>query len=320
MESSLTPQPSYVGIDVAKARLDIALRPDGAQWIAPNDAVGIRALVERLHALAPTLVVLEATGGLEVAVAAALAADGLAVAVVNPRQVRDFARAIGQRAKTDALDAQVLARFAESVRPEPRPLPDAQAQELAALLTRRQQVVGMLTAERQRLATAVPALQPAIERHVGWLEQEVRDLEQTLRARVEASPLWRARDELLRSVPSIGPTTALTLLAELPELGRLDHKAIAALVGVAPLSCESGTWRGKRVVWGGRARVRSVLYMAALVATRFNPVIAAFYQRLCDAGKPKKVALVACMHKLLTILNAMVRHGTSWQVASAPAS
>jgi transposase len=320
MDPSLTPHATFVGIDVAKAQLDIAVRPDGAQWIAPHDETGIRALVERLHPLSPTLVVLEATGGREVPVAAALAADGLAVAVVNPRQVRDFARAIGQLAKTDALDAQVLARFAEVVRPEPRPLPDAQVQAFAALLARRRQLVGMLTAERQRLDTALPAVQALIERHVGWLEQELRDLDRTLRAQVEASPLWREREDLLRSVPGVGPTTAFTLLAELPELGRLDRKAIAALVGVAPLSCESGTWHGKRMVWGGRARVRTALYMAALVASRHNPVIAAFYQRLCDAGKPKKLALVACMHKLLTILNAMVRHGTSWRVASALAS
>lgn len=310
----------YVGIDVAKAQLDLAVRPSGEQWIAANDEAGIRDLVARLQERAPTLVVLEATGGRESAVAAALGVAGLAVAVVNPRQVRDFARAIGQLAKTDALDAQLLARFAEVVRPQPRPLPDAQAQELSALLTRRHQLLGMLTAERQRLDTTLPAVRPQVERHIAWLVQEVHDLERTLRAQVEASPLWRDRDDLLRSVPGIGPTTALTLLAELPELGRLDRKAIAALVGVAPLACESGTWRGKRVVYGGRARVRTALYMAALVASRHNPLIAAFYQRLCDAGKPKKLALVACMHKLLTILNAMVRHGTSWQATSTPAS
>jgi transposase len=309
---------SYVGIDVAKAQLDIAVRPDGEQWIAANDAAGISDLVGRVQRMQPALVVLEATGGREVAVAAALGAAGVPVAVVNPRQVRDFARAIGQVAKTDALDAQVLARFAEVVQPQPRPLPAAQAQEFAAVLTRRRQLVGMLTAERQRLDTAPPAVHAYIQRHLSWLEQELADLDRTLQERVQASPLWRAQEDLLRSVPGIGPTTAYTLLAELPELGRLDRKAIAALVGVAPLSCESGTWRGKRIVWGGRARVRSVLYMAALVASRHNPVIRAFYQRLCAAGKPKKLALVACMHKLLTILNAILRHGTPWQVAPAP--
>ncbi len=314
-----SPAPCYVGIDVAKARLDIALRPAGPQWAAANNETGIADLVARMQAVQPALVVLEATGGRELAVAAALATAGLPVAVVNPRQVRDFARAIGQLAKTDALDAQVLARFAEVVRPQPRPLPDAQAQEFAALLARRRQLVGMLTAERQRLDTATMAVRAHIARHIAWLEHELADLDGLLRERVQASPLWRAQEDLLRSVPGIGPTTAFTLLAELPELGRLDRKAIAALVGVAPLSCESGTWRGKRIVWGGRARVRTALYMAALVASRHNPVIAAFYQRLCAAGKPKKLALVACMHKLLTILNAIVRHGTPWQVASAPA-
>jgi transposase len=311
---------SYVGIDVAKAQLDIAVRPSGPQWVTSNDEAGIGELVGRLQVAPPALVVLEATGGLEVPVAAALAAAGLPVAVVNPRQVRDFARAIGQLAKTDALDAQVLARFAEVVHPTPRALPDAQAQEFSALLARRRQLVAMLSAERQRLDTILPAVRSHIQRHIAWLEQELRDLDRLLQERVHASPLWREQEDLLRSVPGVGPTTALTLLAELPELGRLDRKAIAALVGVAPLNCESGTWRGRRVVWGGRARVRTVLYMAALVASRHNPIIAAFYQRLCAAGKPKKVALTACMHKLLTILNAMVRHHTSWQLPAAGAA
>ena len=247
------------------------------------------------------------------------------MSVVTPRQagqVRDLARAIGPLAKTDARDAQGLARFAAVVRPQPRPLPDSQAQEFSALLARRRQLIGMLTAERQRLDTALLAVRSHIERHVGWLEQEVADLDRTLGERVQASPLWRAQEDRLRSVPGTGPTTACTLLAELPEvpeLGRLDRKAIAALVGVAPLNCESGTWRGKRIGWGGRARVRTALSMAALVASRHHPVIAAFSQRLCAAGKPKQLALVAGMHKLLTILNAMLRHGTPWQVASAPA-
>ena len=307
-----------VGIDVAKAHLDIAVRPSGEQWVVANDDAGIEALRGRLVALRPTpaLVVLEATGGREIAVAAALAAAGLPVAVVNPRQVRAFARAIGQLAKTDALDAALLARFAEAVQPPPRPLPDAAAQEFSALLARRRQLVGMQTAERQRLDTALPAVRPYIERHLAWLAQELDDLARTLRERVQASAVWREREDLLRSVPGIGPTTAFTLLADLPELGTLDRKQIAALVGVAPLNRDSGTLRGKRGVWGGRARVRSALYMAALVATRHNPVIAAFYQRLCAEGKPKKLALTACMHKLLTILNAILRHGTPWQPSS----
>ena len=312
--------PCFVGIDVAKAQLDIAVRPSGEQWTATNDQAGISPLVARLQALRPTLVVLEATGGREVPLVAALAEAAVPVAVVNPRQVRDFARAIGQLAKTDALDAQVLARFAEVVRPTPRALPDAQAQELSALLTRRRQLVGMLTAERQRLDTALPAVRRPIQRHVAWLEQELADLDRTLRDAVHASPLWREQEDLLRSVPGIGPTTAYMLVADLPELGQLNRKAIAALVGVAPLNCESGTLRGRRLVWGGRARVRTALYMATLVATRHNPVIRAFYQRLCAAGKPKKVALVACMRKLLTILNAMLRHRTPWcaSVATTP--
>jgi transposase len=304
---------TYVGIDVAKAQLDIAVRPSAEQWVAANDEAGLTALVERLRPLQPTLVVLEATGGREVPVAAALASAGLAVAVVNPRQVRDFARAVGQLAKTDALDAQLLARFAEVVRPTPRPLPEAQAQELGALVTRRRQLVAMRTAERQRLATALPRVQAQIQRHLAWLEQEVADLDGQLRAALRQSPLWREQEDLLRSVPGIGPTTALTLLAEVPELGQLGRKALAALVGVAPFNCESGTLRGRRIVWGGRARVRAVLYMAALAATRHNPTIRAFYERLCAAGKPKKVALTACMHKLLLIANAIVRQRTPWR-------
>jgi transposase len=238
--------------------------------------------------------VLEATGGREGPSVAALAAAGLPVAVVNPRQVRDFARAIGQLAKTDVLDAQVLAHFAQVIHPTPRPLPDAQAQELAALLARRRQLIQMLTAERQRLETALPRVQ------------------------AQASPVWREREKLLRSVPGIGPPTALPLLAELPDLGQWDHTAIAALVGVAPLSGESGTWRGRRVVWGGRARVRTARSMATLVAARHTPTIAAFSRRLCAAGKPKKVALTACMHTVLTILNAIVRQAAPWSVQTAP--
>jgi transposase len=309
---------SFVGIDVAKDKLDIAVRPSAAHWIAPQTEEGLTTLVDRLVALAPTLVVLEATGGYELPVAAALATAGVPVAVVNPRQVRAFARGIGQLAKTDALDAQVLARFAEVVQPTPRPLPEAQAQALSALLARRRQVLGMLVAERQRLATTLLAVRPHISRHIRFLEAELSDLDGQMREAVQASPLWREQEDLLRSVPGIGPTTAIALLAEVPELGQLDRKQIAALVGVAPFPCDSGSLRGKRLVWGGRARVRTALYMATLVATRHNPLIRAFYQRLCAAGKPKKVALVACMRKLLTILNAMLRHQTSWAAPATP--
>jgi transposase len=309
--------PIFVGIDVAKAHLDIAVRPTGEQWRAPHDAPGLAALVDRLASLAPTLVVLEATGGREVGLVAALVAAGVPVAVVNPRQVRRFAQAVGQLAKTDALAAQLLARFADVVRPTPRPIPDAEAQRLSALLARRQQVVAMITAERQRFETAVPAVQVRIRAHLHWLEAEVADLDRQVQEAVQASPAWREREDLLRSVPGIGPTTAYTLLADLPELGRLHRKAIAALVGVAPLACDRGALRGRRLIGGGRARVRSVLSMATLVATRYNPVIRAFYTRLCAAGKPKKVALVACMHKLLLILNAILRQGSPWSVPAA---
>jgi transposase len=309
--------PVTVGIDVAKARLDVAVRPQEEAWAVPNDEGGIAALVARLAPLAPVLVVLEATGGLEVPAAAALAGAGLPVAVVNPRQVRNFARAVGQLAKTDALDAQILARFGEVVRPAPRPLPDADAQALAALVARRRQVLAMLTAERQRLGTARVPVRDRVRAHIAWLEQELADLDADLRRRVHASPLWRTKEDLLRSVPGIGPVVATTLLAELPELGTLDRKRIAALVGLAPLNRDSGTLRGKRLVWGGRGRVRTALYMAALVAVRHNALLSAFYARLLRAGKAKKVALTACMHKLLLILNAVVRAGAPWRQPAA---
>jgi transposase len=305
--------PVTVGIDVAKAHLDVAVRPGGETWRCPNDPAGITALLARLQPLAPQLIVLEASGGWETLVAGTVAEAGLPVAVVNPRQVRDFARAIGQLAKTDALDAQVLARFAEVVQPTPRPLPDAAQQALSALLTRRRQVLGMLTAERQRLGTARAPVRDRVQAHTRWLEQELADLDDELGRAIRRSPVWREREALLRSVPGIGPTVARTLLAELPELGQLDRKRVATLVGLAPLNCDSGTLRGKRIVWGGRARVRSGLYMAALVASRHNPVIRAFYARLLAAGKPKMVALTACMHKLLTILNAIIHSRTPWR-------
>jgi transposase len=309
--------PVTVGIDVAKAWLDVAVWPSREAWRVPNDESGVATLAERLAPLAPDLVVLEATGGLEIPAAAALAGAGLPVAVVNPRQVRDFARAMGQLAKTDALDAHVLARFGDVVRPAPRALPDADAQALAALVARRRQVLAMLTAERQRLGTARAPVSDRLGAHIAWLERELAGLDDDLRRRVRESAIWRAREDLLRSVPGIGPVVATTLLAELPELGALDRKRIAALVGVAPLNRDSGTARGRRLVWGGRGRVRTALYMAALVAVRHNPLLRAFYARLLAAGKPKKVALTACMHKLLLVLNAVVRAGTPWRQPSA---
>ena len=301
----------FVGIDVSKAQLDVALRPEG-RFAAPNTEVGIAQVLTRLQAVSPTLVVLEATGGLEIPLTGALAAAGMPVVVVNPRQVRDFAKATGKLAKTDALDAQTLAHFAEVMRPEPRPMPDEQTQTLAALLTRRRQLVEMLTAEKNRLASARTPVRKSLRTHITWLERELSHTDSDLAHAIRESPVWREKEELLQSTPGVGPVVTTTLLANLPELGTLTAKQIAALVGVAPFNRDSGTLRGTRTVWGGRAQVRAVLYMGTLVATRFNPVIRAFYQRLCAAGKPNKVALTACMRKLLIILNAMLKHRTPW--------
>jgi transposase len=310
-EDGMTSAQVFVGIDVSKAQLDVALRPEG-RLSAPNDDAGHAQILERLRAVAPTLVVLEATGGLEIPITGILAAAGVPVVVVNPRQVRDFAKATGRLAKTDALDAQILAHFAEVLRPTLRPLPDAQTQVLAAILARRRQLVEMLTAEKNRLGSASTPVRTSLRTHITWLERELQHTNTHLADAIHQSPVWREKDELLQSVPGIGPVATSTLLANLPELGTLTGKQIAALVGVAPLNRDSGTWRGTRTVWGGRAQVRAILYMSALVATRFNPVIRAFYQRLCAAGKAKKVALTACMRKLLTILNAMLKHRTRW--------
>jgi transposase len=302
----------FVGIDVAKAQLDFASRPSGVTGTVVHDDRGIRTLVARCQALAPTLIVLEATGGYETAVVAALATAGLPVVVANPRQVRDLAKATGQLAKTDAIDAHVLALFAERVRPTPRPLPDEAAQALDARLTRRRQLIEMLTAERNRLLIARAPVRRDLQQHIRFLERRLREADDDLHTAVKASPVWQVTADLLQSVPGIGRVVSLTLLAELPELGRLSRQEIAALVGVAPLNRDSGTRRGKRLVYGGRAPVRAALYMAALTACRYNPVIRAFYQRLRGAGKPAKLALTACMRKLLTILNAMLRTGTAW--------
>jgi transposase len=312
-----------IGIDVAKAELVVAARPTGERWAVANDERGIRTLVERLRAAAPRveLIVLEATGGYELLCVGALAAAGLPVVVANPRQVRDFAKATGQSAKTDRIDADVLALFAERVRPAVRALPDADAQELDALLGRRRQLLEMLQAERNRLGQVFgrgkPLVKKSLRAHIAFLERELRIADTDLGAMVKRSPAWRERDDLLQSVPGVGPVLSLTLLAELPELGRLTRREIAKLVGVAPLSRDSGTMRGRRFVQGGRAGVRAVLYMAALVATRRNAVIRAFYQRLLAAGKPRKLALVACMRKLLTTLNTMARTQQRWSAEYA---
>ena len=302
----------FVGIDVSKAQLDVAVRPTGQRWVVSYDQTGIEGLIPQIMDLEPALVLLEATGGLELPLVAALAAAALPVVVVNPRQVRDFARATGTLAKTDTLDAGVLAHFADAVRPEVRPLKDAETQVLNSLTARRHQVMTMLVSEKNRLGTAIGAVSPRIEAHIAWLEQELSDLDKGLRQTLRRSPVWREKDDLLRTVPGVGEQISLTLLANLPELGTLNRRQIAALVGVAPYNRDSGTLRGKRAVWGGRSRVRAVLYMGALVASRHNPAIRDFYQRLLAAGKPKKVALVASMRKLLVILNGMLKHGSPW--------
>ena len=311
----------YVGIDVAKTRVDIAVRPTGQRWTISNDEPGVRELVSRLKALDPAMVVLEPTGGLELPSVAALSAASLPVAIVNPRQVRDFARATGTLAKTDALDAAALAHFADAVRPAVRPLKDAETQVLSSLVARRHQVIAILVAEKNRLGRAISAVRPRIEAHIAWLEEELSDVDEELRQTLRSSPVWREKDDILRSVPGVGEQLSLALLAQLPELGTLNRRQVAALVGVAPFNRDSGTVRGKRRVWGGRARIRAVLYMGALAASRFNPVIRDFYQRLLAAGKPKKVALTACMRKLLVILNSMLKWRSPWlaQRVSTPA-
>ena len=308
----------FVGIDVAKAQLDIALRPTGEGWTVPNEDASIAALVTQLQRVHPTLIVLEATGGFQRAVVAALATAGLPVVVANPRQTRDFAKATGQLAKTDALDARALAHFADAVRPTPRPLPAPQTADLRALLGRRRQLIAMRTAEQNRLGTAPGRLRADIEAHIAWLNHRIAVLEDELDTTLRASPVWRERETLYRRVPGIGPVCARTLVLDLPEWGTLSRQRIAALVGVAPLNRDSGTLRGHRTIWGGRAHVRATLHMGTLVAVRYNPVLKAFYERLCRAGKVKKVALIACMRKLLTILNAMVKHQKPWHVQEVP--
>jgi transposase len=303
-----------VGIDVSKDRLDVHLRPSGEAFAVTRDGKGLENLVERLSALDVSLIVLEATGGFETTVAAALAGVGLPLAIVNPRQIRNFAKALGKLAKTDAIDAEVIALFAEKIGPQARPVATPQAQALGELVARRRQVVEMIGMEANRRRRAADKrLAKKIDRHVAFLEKELRDIDADINAGVRASPAWRETEDLLSSVPGIGPVTARTLIAELPELGSLDRRKLAALVGVAPLNRDSGAWRGKRMIGGGRTSVRNALYMAALVATRYNPILKATYQRLVQRGKPKKVAIIACLRQLLTILNAIVRSKKEWQ-------
>lgn len=308
----------YVGIDVSKDRLDVALLPGGETQAVRRNDTGLEELRVRLQVLSPALVVLEATGGYEQVVSAALAAAGLPVCVVNPRQIRDFARATGKLAKTDRLDALAIARFAQAVKPEVRPLPDEQAQALAELVARRRQVVEMLGMENNRLRQArAKTVRRTIERLLAALQASLTALEAELDETIRGTPIWREREELLKSVPGIGDTTARVLLAELPELGTLDRHQIAALAGLAPINRDSGQWRGERHIQGGRASLRAALYMPTLVAARFNPVIRAMYRRLRANGKKPKVALTACMRKLLTILNAMLRDRQPWQPSPA---
>jgi transposase len=306
----------FVGIDVAKARLDVHVRPAGDAFTVARDGEGVASLVDRLSTLAPALVVMEATGGFETVVAAALAAAGLPLVVINPRQIRDFARATGRLAKTDALDAAVIALFAEQTRPEPRPLADEQTRLLGELVARRRQLIEMMTAERnRRIHLSRRSLVKALERHLAMLQKDLSEIEQEIDTTVRGTPIWREREELMTSVPGVGPNLARTILADVPEIGTLDRKQIAALIGVAPFNRDSGVFKGKRTTWGGRGKVRAALYMAALVASRHNPTLRKFYQRLLLSGKAKKLALTAVMRKLLTILNAMIRDKSPWQNA-----
>ena len=308
----MTSSPLFVGIDVAKATLDIALRPRDQLWQIIYDDVHVEALITQLRELAPMLIVVEATGGLERTLVAALVAAKLPVVVINPRLARDFAKATGRLAKTDRIDAQVLAHYGEAIRPSLRPLPDADTQQLRALVDRRRQLMEIMSAEQSRLNTSSARIRDSIEYHLTWLRQQVASLDDDLDGMLKTSPLWHEYDAILQSTPGVGPVLSRTLISQLPELGDLNRKEIAALVGVAPFNRDSGTWRGRRTIWGGRASVRAVLYMSTLVATRHNPVIRDFYERLLASGKVKKVALVACMRKLLTILNAMIKNHQRW--------
>lgn len=307
----------FVGIDVSKDQLDGAVVPDNTDFSFANDENGIRQLIEHVLPLEPEMIVLEATGGLEYRAAAALAAAECPVVIINPRQARDFARSAGRLEKNDRIDAKGLADFAQKIRPEPRGLPDEQRQRLSALVSRRRQLIGIQTAEKNRLSRAHTDVKARLQAHLTWLKEEIEDLDRELKREIRHSPIWQEKGKLLKSVPGVGPVLTATLLAEMPELGQLNRREIAKLAGVAPLVRDSGRFRGKRFCWGGRAKVRCVLYMGALSAIRHNPVIQTFYQRLTEAGKEKKVALTACMRKLLTILNAMMRDNKPWQPRKA---
>ena len=305
-------QETFIGIDVSKAHLDVHSLPSSEAWQTDNTCAGVMALVDKLLLCNPLLVVMEATGGLEMPLACALMEASLPVAVVNPRQARDFAKAMGQLAKTDKVDARLLALFGERIRPEVRPLKDAEQQLFSQLLARRRQLVDMRVAEQNRWFMAQGNVRGNIEQHLEWLKQHIDDVDKDLGQFVQTSPVWKAKEDLLKSFKGVGRIASFTLLAALPELGTLDRKEIAALAGLAPFNRDSGTMCGKRAIWGGRAEVRNLLYMVALVASRNNDSIKRFYEKLVHAGKPKKVALTACMRKILTILNAMVRDNQPW--------
>lgn len=311
-ELSMKIEERFVGIDVSKAELEVCVLPSEQFWKVANDEAGRQALVERLRELSPTLIVIEATGGYEAAVAICLAAAGLPIVVMNPRPVRDFAKAAGKLAKTDRIDAHILARFGQVMRPPVRPLKDEQSRELDALLMRRRQIVDMLTMEKNRLAQATKRVRKSIQAHIVWLQKRLDDVDGELKVLIHATPVWREKDAVLQSTPGVGAVVSTALLAQLPELGKLNRRQISALVGVAPLNNDSGKHKGQRRIWGGRAMLRSLLYMATLAAIRCNPVIKAFHAKLKAAGKKPKVAIVACMRKLLTILNTMLKNMTPW--------
>lgn len=305
---------SFVGIDVSKLQLDVCtVCSEERSWTIPNEPAAIARFVVEMQEEHPVLIVLEATGGFEMLVSSALAVVGLPVVVVNPRQVRDFARASGLLAKTDKLDARVLAQFGRAMSPTPRPIPDECAQQLQALMARRRQILDMIIAENNRISLSPRRVKEDIRQHISWLQRRLKQIDKELDGVVRNSPIWREKDNLLKSVPGVGPVLSMTLLAHLPELGTLNRRKIAALVGVAPFNRDSGALRGRRTIWGGRSAVRAVLYMATLSAVRFNPAIRQFHERLKTAGKAPKVALTACMRKLLVILNAVVRNERPWQ-------
>jgi transposase len=312
---------SFIGIDVAKQQLEVAAHESDYQFRCPNKASAFGELIAELISLRPALIVLEATGGLEIRVVSALHAAGLPVVVVNPRQVRDFAKALGQLAKTDRLDARVLAHFAAAIKPPLRPIKSKEEQELDSLTGRRAQLIEMLTDEKNRRASAASdTVRDKIKEHIDWLEEGIAELDKQLKALLQNSTEWQAKDKILQSVPGIGPVTSFSVIADLPELGTLNRQKISKLVGVAPLNCDSGQQRGTRHIYGGRAQVRRALYMATLTALRWNPVIKEFYERLCANQKPFKVAITACMHKLLNIINVMVRDSTTWKSKEEPIS